>query len=165
MEQRERVAMSFSDQIADSVTALSGSMACVAFNAAWFAAWIGLHLIGVFDFDPYPFGLLTMIVSLEAIFFSLFVLISQNRQAVISEKRARLDLQVNLIAEREVTKLIGMVERMQKHLGIVSGEDPEIEHMRRPTHIRDLADKMDAVEAETDPKLERGPHSAADTEA
>jgi uncharacterized membrane protein len=115
-------------------------------------------------FDPFPFGLLTMIVSLEAIFFSLFVLIAQNRQAQLADKRSKLDLQINTISEREVTKLIGMVESISRRLGLEI-RDPEIKHMSRPTRIRELAGKMDQVEAAVDPKARAGPNSAADTEA
>jgi uncharacterized membrane protein len=164
LEQREKLKMGFSDHVAALVTAVVGSMVMVWLNLAWFVAWIGLHETGVVDFDPFPFGLLTMIVSLEAIFFSLFVLIAQNRQAELADKRAKLDLQVNLIAEHEVTKLIGMVDRIQRHLGL-SDEDPEVTAMQEPTHVQDLAVTMDRVEAAVDPKASAGPISAADTEA
>jgi uncharacterized membrane protein len=104
-----------------------------------------------------------MIVSLEAIFFSLFVLIAQNRQAELGDKRAKLDLQVNLIAEREVTKLIGMVQEIRSHLGLAE-DDPEVNDMQKPTRVGDLANTMDRVEADVSPNGARGPISAADTE-
>jgi uncharacterized membrane protein len=164
LEQREKLNMGFSDHVAAGVTALVGSMYMVWLNLLWFAAWVGLHLAGVLDFDPYPFGLLTMIVSLEAIFFSLFVLIAQNRQAQIADKRAKLDLQVNLIAEREVTKLIEMVANLNERLG-VDEDDPEARHMQKPTSVRELTRKMDRVESVLDPHANKGPISAADAEA
>ena len=77
-EHSARRAASASLRLADSITAFSGSMRFVALHVIWFGAWILLNLT-VLDFDPFPFGLLTMIVSLEAIFLSTFVLISQNR--------------------------------------------------------------------------------------
>jgi uncharacterized membrane protein len=163
LEQREKLKMGFSDQLAALVTAVVGSMFMVWLNLVWFVAWISLHEAGIVDFDPFPFGLLTMIVSLEAIFFSLFVLIAQNRQAELADKRAKLDLQVNLIAEHEVTKLISMVDRIQRHLGL--SEDPEVTAMQEPTHVDELASTMDRVEAAVDPKASGGPISAADTEA
>src|SRR5215207_4320040 len=78
IEQREKLAMSWSDRIADAITALSGSVLFVGLHVVWFAVWIAtnLGLIGLPAFDPFPFGLLTMVVSLEAIFLSTFVLIS-----------------------------------------------------------------------------------------
>ena len=164
LEQREKKTMGFSDHVASVVTEVVGSMFMVWANLLWFVLWIGLHTSGFVNFDPYPFGLLTMVVSLEAIFFSLFVLIAQNRQALLADKRAKIDLEVNLIAEREVTKLIEMVRDLQKRLGSVP-IDPEAERMQRPTHLTELAEEMERVESVVDPASSRGPRSAADTEA
>jgi uncharacterized membrane protein len=97
-------ARSGQERMADRITKYSGSMRFVYLHIIWFSAWIILN-IGIInfrpltEFDPFPFGLLTMIVSLEAIFLSTFVLITQNRQAKISERRSELDLQVDLLAE------------------------------------------------------------------
>src|SRR5688500_8973740 len=77
LEKNEKLKMGFSDHVAALVTAVVGSMFMVWVNLAWFVAWISLHETRVIDFDPYPFGLLTRIVSLAALFFSLFVLIAQ----------------------------------------------------------------------------------------
>jgi uncharacterized membrane protein len=90
------------DHTADSVTAFAGSMRFVYIHIAWFGAWIALNvgLAGVgHEFDPYPFGLLTMIVSLEAIFLATFVMISQNRQAARSDLRSQLDFENNVRGE------------------------------------------------------------------
>lgn len=163
LEQREKVQMSVSDRIADFITQWAGSMLFVWLNAAWFAMWIGVNVTGLLDFDPFPFGLLTMIVSLEAIGLAIFVLISENRQATLADKRAKLDLQVNLIAEREVTKLMEMVEEIHEHLGIARARDPEVEEMRKPTHVQELADLMEEYEQEVDEDAARGPRSAVDT--
>lgn len=90
------------DRFADAITALAGTMGFVYVHAVWFAVWIALNL-GLFGrsavFDPYPFGLLTTIVSLEAIFLSTFVMVSQNRQAARENVRADLDFETNLRAE------------------------------------------------------------------
>ena len=165
LEQREKVHMSASDKIADFVTQWAGSMLFVWINCAWFFGWIALNSLGIASFDQYPFGLLTMIVSLEAIGLAIFVLISENRQAMLADKRAKLDLQVNLIAEREVTKLIDMVARIEASLGLQHGGDKETEEMRQPTHVRELADLMEKYEQEVDSAAARGPKSAADTSA
>lgn len=108
-------------RIADAITTFSGSMAFVYIHTIWFGLWILLnvgliHIPHVSEFDPFPFGLLTLIVSLEAIFLSTFVLISQNRLAQASERRAELDLQVNLLAEQKATKVLEMLDQMAREL-------------------------------------------------
>ncbi|MFJ8134496.1 DUF1003 domain-containing protein [Streptomyces sp. NPDC096013] len=90
------------DRVADAITAFAGTMLFVYLHAFWFAVWIALNegLLGRAGiFDPYPFGLLTMIVSLEAIFLSTFVMVSQNRQAARENVRADLDFETNLRSE------------------------------------------------------------------
>lgn len=162
LEQREKVQMGFSDYIADRVSAFAGSMPYVWLHVFWFSCWIGAGVFGV-RVDPFPYGLLTMIVSLEAIFLSTFVMISQNRQAVLSDRRAKLDLQINLIAEQEITKVVEMLAVIQRELG-VDRTDPDVETMRRPTRIREIADQMERLEREMDPEVANGPSSAADTD-
>ena len=94
-------------RIADWISWFSGSMAFLLVNAVWFALWIGLNTLplGIPAFDPYPFGLLTMIVSLEAIFLSCFVLLSQNRQAEKDRVRSDIEYEINVKAELEVAHL------------------------------------------------------------
>jgi uncharacterized membrane protein len=86
------------DRLADGITKFSGRMLFIYLHAIWFGAWVLLNTgkLGLEPFDPFPYGLLTMIVSLEAIFLSAFVLISQNRLAEESERRADLDLHIGL---------------------------------------------------------------------
>jgi len=87
------------DEVADKVTGFAGSLNFVYIHGVWFAAWIALNvgLLGVArEFDPYPFGLLTMVVSLEAIFLATFVMVSQNRQAARSDIRSQVDFESNL---------------------------------------------------------------------
>jgi uncharacterized membrane protein len=113
------------DVVADKVTAFAGSLQFVYLHAIWFAVWIALN-VGVFGsalvFDEYPYGLLTMIVSLEAIFLSTFVMVSQNRQAARADLRAQLDFETNLRSEV-----------WSVHIGKQLGLDPvEIEaHVQR----------------------------------
>jgi uncharacterized membrane protein len=105
------------DRVADAITSFAGTMGFVYLHAAWFAAWIALNQ-GLFGragiFDAYPYGLLTMIVSLEAIFLSTFVMISQNRQATRENVRADLDFETNLRSEV-----------WSAHIGKALGLDPE----------------------------------------
>jgi uncharacterized membrane protein len=105
------------DRIADTITSFAGRMLFVYVHAAWFAVWIALNegLLGEAGvFDPYPYGLLTMIVSLEAIFLSTFVMISQNRQAARENVRADLDFETNVRSEVWAV-----------HIGKALGLDPE----------------------------------------
>jgi CRP/FNR family transcriptional regulator, cyclic AMP receptor protein len=104
--------------IADAISWFSGSMWFLLINAVWFAVWIGVNTLplGVPAFDPYPFGLLTMIVSLEAIFLSCFVLISQNRQAEKDRVRSNIEYDVNIKAELEVAHLHEKTDRIHAEM-------------------------------------------------
>lgn len=120
------------NRIADTITSVSGSMPFLYLNLAWFALWISINLglLGIPPFDPFPFGLLTMMVSLEAIMLSTFVLISQNRLAAIGDQRADLDLQINLLAEYEITKVLRLVDAIADHLKLPEGRDSELEELK-----------------------------------
>ena len=101
-------------RVADWISWFSGSMAFLIINAAWFVVWIAINVfpLGVAQFDPFPFGLLTMIVSLEAIFLSCFVLISQNRQAEKDRVRSDIEYEVNIKAELEIAHLHEKTDRI-----------------------------------------------------
>ena len=116
-------------KFSDEITEFSGSLPFLLFHTVLFIGWItiNINLIpSIRPFDPFPFGLLTMIVSLEAIFLSIFVLLSQNRQAKIGELREETNLQINMIAEKEITKLIQMQAIIMKRLGIRIEGDEEL---------------------------------------
>ena len=102
------------DRVADSITAFSGSMLFVYVHIVWFTAWIVLN-VTIARFDPFPFGLLTLIVSLEAIFLSTFVLLSQNREASRSDLRSEIDFETNVLSEV-------WLEALADHLGIDVGK-------------------------------------------
>jgi len=111
----------FQERVADTITRFTGSMVFVTIHAVAFAVWLifnSRHFPSLPKWDPYPFVMLAMVASVEAIFLSTFVLISQNRMAALSEKRAELDLQINLLAEHEVTRLIDLTERIALRLDI-----------------------------------------------
>jgi len=111
--------LSFGDRLADRLTAGIGTMKFVYVNAAWFGVWIVVNtglIAGVISFDEFPFGLLTMIVSLEAIFLSLFVLISQNRSDAKDRLRSELDYRVNVKAELEIGQLHDKVDDVREEL-------------------------------------------------
>ncbi len=105
-------------KIADGIAWFSGSMAFLILNGAWFIIWISLNTLplGIAPFDPFPFGLLTMIVSLEAIFLSCFVLVSQNRQAEKDRVRADIEYDVNIKAEMEIGHLHEKTDRLYENM-------------------------------------------------
>src|ERR1044071_5235934 len=107
-------------RIADAITSFSGRMIFAYVHIVWFGLWILLNTgrLGVRVFDPFPYGLLTMIVSLEAIFLSTFVLISQNRLSEQAEHRADLDLHIGLLTEHELTRVLLMLDTIQDKMGI-----------------------------------------------
>ena len=139
---------SLQERGADAITRFSGSMTFVYIHAAWFAVWIVVNLgfAGLPPFDPYPFGLLTLIVSLEAIFLSTFVLLSQNRQAVLADHRADLDLQINLLAEYEVTRILLLVDAIAEKLEIDACRDPELAELEKDVEPDELMHQLDQGE-------------------
>jgi uncharacterized membrane protein len=128
-------------------------MPFVYLHVVWFTTWIALnvHIIGIKPFDPLPFGLMTMVVSLEAIFLATFVLISQNRQALQTDRRAKIDLQLNVISEQEVSKMLRVLDLVSAHLGVDLTTDPDLQGMEQVTDLAGLMDEIDEAE------LKRGP--------
>ncbi len=104
------------ERVADAIAAFSGSIPFLLIHAAWFAAWVGWNTLRSRGFDPYPFGLLTMLVSLEAIFLSVFVLLSQNRQAAKDRVRSDVEYEVNVKAEMEVAALHEKMDRLHEQV-------------------------------------------------
>jgi len=136
------------ERIADTITDFSGRMYFVYFHIVWFTIWIAINLgyFGIKPFDPYPFGLLTMIVSLEAIFLSTFVLISQNRLSAEADRRADLDLQIGLLAEHELTRVLKMLDEIQDKMGIENDQDRELQDLEKNVHPEDVLAEIDRVQ-------------------
>jgi uncharacterized membrane protein len=161
VQRKETEARTLQDRIADAITTFSGSMAFVYFHAVWFGLWILLnvniiHIPHLSEFDPFPFGLLTMIVSLEAIFLATFVLISQNRLARVSDRRADLDLHVNLLAEQKATKVLELLDNMARQLDAMSSHytftpDPEVDALKVSPAPQDVLEVIEqTVKEETE---------------
>jgi uncharacterized membrane protein len=132
------------EKIADWMTESFGSFGFLVINAIWFFVWIVMNvgvIPGIQPFDPFPFGLLTTIVSLEAIILAIFVLISQNREAKIAELREEIDLQVDIITEQELTKLLEMMRVLLEKNGVDLSTDEDLKLMLRPTDV----DKLEKV--------------------
>jgi uncharacterized membrane protein len=124
------------EKFADWLTIKFGTIAFLSLNAIWFSGWILINtnsIPGIKPFDPYPFNFLTMVVSLEAIFLAIIVLVSQNREAKIGELREEIELQLSTISESEVTKLIKLTVLLLEKQGISIEDDPELKRMIRPT--------------------------------
>jgi uncharacterized membrane protein len=135
-------ARSLTDRIADMLTRWFGTVWFLGLNVIFFALWIiwntGL-IPGLAVYDPFPFGFLTMIVSLEAIVLAVVVLISQNREARIAELREEVELYISTYAESEITKLMYLQTLLLKKHGVDISEDPELSEM----HKRLEADKIE----------------------
>lgn len=135
-----------SERWADIMTAKFGSMIFLGLNAIlfffWFAANSG-HLPGVPVFDPYPFGLLTVVVSLEAIFLAIFVLISQNRASKLADFRQEVMLQIDTLAEEEITKIIELQMLILKKQGIDVSKDPTVQRMLETEDIEEIEKKLE----------------------
>jgi uncharacterized membrane protein len=146
IEQSARDARSRIDHFAATIMRVAGTAQCIVFHIIWFSAWllVNLHALpGIEPFDPFPFNLLTTVVSLEAIFLTLFVLISQNRLSQEADKRAQLDLQVNLLAEKETTMILRMLQDISKKLGVTGAATKELRDLRKETKLDELAAKLD----------------------
>jgi uncharacterized membrane protein len=120
------------ERLAEAITRFTGSMAFVYLHLAIFGFWIFANLNwipGVPSWDP-SFVMLAMIASVEAIFLSTFVLISQNQMSAAAEQRAELDLQISLLAEHEITKLVDVVLEIAEKMGIAASSDPELQEAK-----------------------------------
>ena len=134
------------ERIGDAFTRVMGSLGFVVAHVIGFGAWFSINLgliPGVKPFDPFPFGILTLIVSAEGVFLAIFVLLSQNRMSRLSSQRAHLNLQISLLAEQETTKLLQHLRRISEHLGIEeSAQDREVERLSQVTHLETLAEEL-----------------------
>jgi uncharacterized membrane protein len=136
------------DRIADAVTSFSGRMVFVYVHVVWFGIWILLNTgrVGIQPFDPYPYGLLTMIVSLEAIFLATFVLISQNRLSNESDHRADLGLHIGLLTEHELTLVLQMLDTIQEKMGIENLEESELVDLEMETKPEDVLAEIERLQ-------------------
>ena len=141
------------DQMADAIARFCGSFTFVWVYLIWFAAWIVINILpGLPQFDPYPFTFLTFIVSLEAIFLSTFILISQNHETRLSERRNQLDLQVNLLTEQENTKMLKVLERIADKVGANTQDDPSLQVLEQSTRPEKLVEQIEEATEKTEAK-------------
>jgi uncharacterized membrane protein len=152
LEELEMAHRSLADRMASFVARFCGTMTFVWCHVAIFGCWIAWNsLPGFKHFDPYPFTFLTLCVSLEAIFLSSFILISQNYEMRISERRNQLDLQIDLLSEQENTKMLQLLERIALKVGAVSRTDPELKILEQATQPEQLAREIEEAFGGTPP--------------
>ncbi|MFL6752354.1 MAG: DUF1003 domain-containing protein [Sphingomicrobium sp.] len=129
----EQAEATVEERFASAITRFTGSMRFVYVHAAVYGFWIAANLgwvAGVKPWDP-TFVILAMIASVEAIFLSTFILITQNRMAAAAERRAELDVQISLLAEAEITKLVELVAGIAERMNVAHADHPEVEEMKR----------------------------------
>jgi len=144
LEEAAKANRSSGDRIADLIAAFCGSMTFVWVHVIWFTGWILANgLPGLRHFDPFPFTFLTLVVSLEAIFLSTFILISQNHETRLSERRNQLDLQINLLTEQENTKMLRMLESIAEKVGANTDDDPSLQVLDQATNPEKLVEQID----------------------
>jgi uncharacterized membrane protein len=133
------------ERIADWMTSSFGSMGFLFFNLAVFIVWIVINtnqIEAIPAFDPFPFSLLTTIVSLQAIILAIFVLISQNRNSKVDDLREETHLQINLISEKEITKVMKMIAILLERQGVDLSQDPELKKLLKPISEEEIEKKL-----------------------
>lgn len=138
-----KTATTWPDKAADLLTGWFGTVSFLIGNALFFAVWIlwNTGYLGFVPFDPFPFNLITTIVSLEAIFLSVIVLITQNRQSRIADMRQKMDFEIDVRAEDEITKILELLAELHKEAGL-GKKDKELEAMIKKTDLQKLEEEI-----------------------
>jgi uncharacterized membrane protein len=132
--------------VSDGFTRIMGSLTFLILHVLGLLGWFAVNLRlfpSLRPFDPFPFGILTLIVSTEGVLLSIFVLISQNRMTRQSNQRAHLNLQISLLAEQEITKLLQEVRHLGERLGVAEDGDEEVQRLSHRTHLETLAENLE----------------------
>jgi uncharacterized membrane protein len=145
LEREEHGKASTADRVADAIANFVGSIVFVWVTVLLIGGWVAGNLLVSPDhrIDSFPFPLLTLVLSVEAIFLSIFILMSQNRAARVSDKRSHLDLQLNLLSEQENTKMLLMLEDIAKAVGHRTPSDPEVQVLGQATEPEALSRQID----------------------
>jgi uncharacterized membrane protein len=157
LEERQREGRTIGERLSEVVAKFCGSMIFVYVHIVWFGGWILINEVTKkYSFDPFPFTFLTLVVSLEAIFLSTFILISQNHDTQLSERRNHLDLQINLLAEQENTKSLELLQAIAQKVG-VDCKDTDIDALLEPVDpqklVREIVDATVNPPGTTDPDV------------
>lgn len=153
LEREEHGKATSADRVADAIASFVGSIVFVWVTVLLTGGWVVGNLLLAPDdrIDSFPFPLLTLVLSIEAIFLSIFILMSQNRAARVSEKRSHLDLQLNLLSEQENTKMLLMLEDIAKAVGHSTPSDPEVRVLAQATEPEALSRQIDQATDEGKP--------------
>jgi uncharacterized membrane protein len=146
LEEKTRHNRSVAVRLADGVSHLAGSPSFILCHVFWFGMWVLVNLRVlpiVTAFDPFPFNFLTLVVSLEAIFLSLLVLMAQNRMTKEADKRAHLDLQINMLTEQQGTLILGLLQKVCERLDIDAELDDVMQEMAEETDVHGLAEILE----------------------
>jgi uncharacterized membrane protein len=149
LERRLARQRTWTQRLSDRITAVVGSLGFVVAHLAGFIAWSSWNSLAPtpMRFDPFPYGLLTFIVSLEGVLIGTFVLLTQNRMAAHNDHRDRLNLEVDLLAEQEMTLLIRMLRRISERLNVPI-DDQDLKRLERYAHQTDVGDLARRLETE-----------------
>jgi uncharacterized membrane protein len=135
------------ERVSDVMTKLVGNMGFLLAHLILISGWslVNLNVIpGLKAFDPFPFGVLALVVSSESVFLTIFVLISQSRMARQSERRSHLDLQVGMLSEQELTTVLQMLQKLCQHLGVnVDSSNREVQSFSKTTDVHKLASELE----------------------
>ena len=147
LEEDALLQRSTAERFSDGITRYIGSLSFLSFHTFFFIGWaiVNLGLLRqVAVFDPFPFGILTLIVSTEGVFLAIFILISQNRMVRQADRRMHLSLQVSMLAEQELTMLLRMQQRICDALGVeVESVKDEAERLMQETDVTELVEDLD----------------------
>lgn len=151
--QEEERTIPVQNRVADTITRFAGSMPFVYLHGAVYGLWILINL-GITPlprFDP-SFVILAMAASVEAIFLSTFILITQNRMSEQADRRADLDLQISLLAEHEITRLITLISAIAERMGIEESRAPELSELKKDVAPEEVLNKIDETKEEFENK-------------
>jgi len=147
LEQEFLEQRTLADRMGDLIVSVVGTPGFIAANVAAFTVWIFINLgkiSSIKAFDPYPFVLLTMIVSMEGVLLAVFILMKQNRMSRRADQRDHLHLQINLLAEKEITKMLQMQLQVCQRLGLPAAvEDQEAKELATNTAVESLARELE----------------------
>ena len=135
------------ERLSDIMTRLAGSLGFLLAHLIVIVGWSLLNIgaiPGLRPFDPFPFGILALVVSSESVFLTIFVLISQSRMARQSERRSHLDLQVGMLSEQELTTILRMLQRLCEHAGVnVESSRQDVQSFSKTTDVQKLANELE----------------------
>lgn len=151
LEHGERLRRTVVERAIDRLGSWAGHPSFPLLHVAWFAVWIGFNVWSTRPFDPYPFTFLTLVVSLEAILLTSFVLAAQDRMTREADRRAKLDLQIDMLAEQELTAILRGIGAIAEHSGVdLTAAVPNLQELTSDTRIDGLAKRLAEAENASD---------------